>query len=69
MMTVKPDYAQMAVNGAIQGTLIVGQIYLAKELSIAQKDGAGRIGITVLSTVTSVFVMSWLKRQSFYPDV
>ena len=69
MTTVKPDYGQMALNGGIQGTLIVGQIYLAKELNIAQKDGAGRIAITILSTVSSVFVMSWLKRQSFYPDV
>ena len=69
MTTVKPDYAQMALNGAIQGTLIVGQIYLAKELGVAQKDGAGRIGVTVLSTVSSVFLMTWLKKQSFYPDV
>lgn len=69
MSSTKTDYPQVALNGVIQGTLVVGQLFVIKELGAWSRSSAVKAGMTVLCTTTSAFLMHWLKKQSFYPDV
>lgn len=62
-------YEQMAVDGAIQGGVVLGEMYIAKELNLTKKSKPIKSLVLVGAIIVSEFVMTWFKKQSFYPNI
>lgn len=69
MSTDTKKYEQMAVDGVIQGVVVLGEMYIAKELKLTKKSKPIKSMVLVGSIVISEFAMSWLKKQKFYPNI
>lgn len=68
-MSDTKKYEQMAVDGAIQGAVVLGEMYIAKELKLTKKSKPIKSMVLIGSIIVSEFVMSWFKKQKFYPNI
>lgn len=62
-------YEQMAVDGAIQGAVVLGEMYMANELGLTKKSKPVKSAVLVGAIILSEFTMPWFKKQKFCPNI
>jgi len=60
---------QTAIDGAIQTGIVLGEMWIAKELGVMKKSTGVKAISLGATIIVSRFVCDWMEKQTWYPKV